>query len=130
MPPKVEILVVSVLYLSREAGKRHWLPATKLSLPACHLKLASEPVCLLRRAGKWLCLPDTNSFKCSLPVSCLLAGKGFLPACQPPAAKTLLYFLTTQKTLMLVFYIFGFYMIMLVLTIIVLLLLYCFDFMP
>ena len=40
------------------------------------------------------------------------------------------HFLTTQKTLMLVFYIFGFYMIMLVLTIIVLLLLYCFDFMP
>jgi len=50
--------------------------------------------------------------------------------CQLYPAKTLLYFLTTQKTLMLVFYIFGFYMILLILTIIVLLMLYCFDFMP
>jgi len=45
-------------------------------------------------------------------------------------AKILVYFLTSQKSLMLVFYIFGFYMILLILTVIVLLMLYCFDFMP
>ena len=52
-------------------------------------------------------------------------------SCQNHPAKILVYyFLTTQKSLMLVFYIFGFYMILLILTVIVLLMLYCFDFMP
>ena len=45
-------------------------------------------------------------------------------------AKILVYFLTSQKSLMLVFYMLGFYMILLILTVIVLLMLYCLDVMP
>ncbi len=90
-----------------------WLKATKQS--GLHIPVTATG--LLKAYWTWL------------PVTRLLARVFYLPA-KKTAAKTLLYFLTTQNTLMLVFYIFGFYMIMLILTIIVLLLLYCFDFMP
>jgi len=60
----------------------------------------------------------------------LTADQLKIESCQNYPAKIIVYFLTTQKSLMLVFYIFGFYMILLILTVIVLLMLYCFDFMP
>lgn len=74
-----------------------------------------------------------------LKVSCRQAARVFfagnLQTCYKlklpkTPAKILVYFLTSQKSLMLVFYIFGFYMILLILTVIVLLMLYCLDFMP
>jgi len=75
--------------------------------------------------GRWkvLCWQTLDFFAGSLP-------SGYRPKLPKTPAKILVYFLTTQKSLMLVFYIFGFYMILLILTVIVLLMLYCLDFMP